>query len=142
MKTFEPNDTIDTKIVKWADNSNLLKLLKKVEMEQRTHLFNILFPSPKVGTNNFDLGKGYKVKGVHGYTNSLDKAAFELMQAEIANLSQEDQQLIREAVKWEPSLVAKGYKNLSDTAKEVFDEAVVTKPKAITLELVIPKDKL
>lgn len=127
--------TTDQMIHAWSLNQALLKELKVVEMEQRKAITEKMFPEPKNGTNKHDLGAGYTLKYVCGTETKLDPAAFELMRAELP------EHVVDKAVKFTPSLVAKGYKDLSLEDRELLDEALVTKPKAPTLEIVAPKEK-
>lgn len=139
LKTFEEGMSTDQKILAWSQNSDLLAKLKKLEMEQRKALFTLLFPDPKVGTQHHELGAGYKVTAVHKIDTKLDEAAFELILPEIEKLGDKAKAELAEAVKYKPGLVKKGYEALSDDVKEMFDEAVTTKPASPSLKLVVPK---
>ncbi|QIW90788.1 UNVERIFIED_ORG: hypothetical protein GCAPEGMB_00470 [Vibrio phage V07] len=132
---FTPDMTTDQMIHAWSLNQALLKELKTVEMDQRKALADKMFPEAKNGTNKHELGAGYVLKYVRGEETKLDPQAFELMRAELP------EHVVDKAVKFTPSLVAKGYKDLSLEDRELLDEALVTKPKAPTLEIVPPKEK-
>lgn len=139
VNVFTEDMSLDQKILAWSQNAELLAQVKKVEMEQRKILFAALFPDPKVGTQHHDLGAGYKVTAVHKMDTKLDEAAFELILPELEKLGEEAKAELAEAVKYKPSLVAKGYKALSEEVKDLFDEAVTTKPASPSLKLVVPK---
>ncbi|CAM0073312.1 hypothetical protein VPHK251G3_0055 [Vibrio phage K251 g3] len=139
IKQFTEDMTLDQKILAWSQNSELLGQVKALEMQQRKQLFEALFPDPKVGTQHHELGAGYKVTAVYKMDTKLDEAAFELILPEIEKLGDKAKAELLEAVKYKPSLVAKGYKDMSTDVKELFDEAVTTKPASPSLKLVVPK---
>lgn len=132
---FTDNMTQAQRIVMWNENAQMLKELKKVEMEQRKAICAMMFADPKIGTNTVDLGAGYKLKFVNGLETKLVPEAFNLIRAELP------EHIVDNAVKFTPSLVAKGYKDLSDADKEKLDECLESKPKSPTLTLVEPKDE-
>ncbi|MBG89562.1 MAG: hypothetical protein CMO80_22065 [Verrucomicrobiales bacterium] len=140
MSAFNENLTLDQKILEWAGNSEALARLKKVEMAQRQELAKELFPDPKYGTQHHQLGGGYKVTLVHKQDTKLDEDAFALIQPELEKLGDDAKAELTNAVKYKASLVMAGYKNMSDTVKELFDEAVVTKDASPSLKLVVPKE--
>ncbi|ANO57476.1 hypothetical protein [Vibrio phage vB_VhaS-tm] len=139
VRLFTEGMNLDEKILAWSQNADLLAQVKKVEMEQRKAIFEALFPDPKVGTQHHELGAGYKVTAVCKMDTKLDEAAFELILPEIEKLGDKAKAELAEAVKYKPGLVAKGYKEMSDDVKELFDEAVTTKPASPSLKLVVPK---
>lgn len=141
MSNFTPGATQAQKIMEWRQSAETLKRIKDLEMAQRKELFGEMFPEPKKGTNTHELGHGYKLKAVYAFEDKLDPTSYDLIAPELRNLSDEDQAAVQEAIKWTPSLVAKGYKALSEAARDVLNEAVVTKPKTVTLTLVEPKEK-
>lgn len=138
---FNGEQDIDKMILEWSANAEALGRLKKVEMAQREALFNKLFPEPKIGTQHYVLGHGYKVTAVYKNEHKLDKASLQLVLPEIEKLGDDAKAEVGEAIKYDPTLVMKGYNALSESVKEVFDECVVSKPKLNSLKLVEPKDK-
>ncbi|QQM14109.1 hypothetical protein pVco14_059 [Vibrio phage pVco-14] len=138
-QAFTEGMTLDQKILTWSQNADLLAKVKVIEMEQRKALFKELFPDPKVGTQHHELGQGYKITAVHKMDTKLDEAAFELILPEIEKLGDKAKAELAEAVKYKPGLVKKGYDALSEEVKELFDEAVTTKPASPSLKLVVPK---
>lgn len=139
MSAFNPDLTLDQKILEWAGNDKALKKLKVLEMAQRKELTELIFPDPKVGTQHHQLGHGYKVTMVHKMDTKLDAEAFSLIQPEIEKLGDDAKAELSSAVKYKPSLIMAGYTAMSDEVKELFDEAVTTKPASPALKLVEPK---
>jgi hypothetical protein len=107
------------------------------EMTLRKEVFSLLFPSPSEGTNTTDIENGWKVKGIYKLDRKLDGAA---LPAVLDQLRQRD--VVADAlVKYVPELVAKDYKALNDENRKIFEQAMIIKPAAPTLELVPPKEK-
>lgn len=132
-------ETTGQKIQHWSENSAMLKKLRALEMEQRKWITATIYQNPKKGTNNHDLGSGWQLKYVLSYTSKIDKAALDLLMPEIEKLGERAIAQVQAAVKWEPSLVAKGWKDMDDDVKAIFNECVTTKPDSPTLTLVPPK---
>lgn len=123
-------------IMEWAANAKELARLKALEMKQRNELFGLVFLTPKKGTNNFKLGGDWLLKAVTGTETSLEVTSFELLREKLIADAPE---VVAAVIKYKPALDMKAYNALSDAERAQFDDCVVTKPKAITLELVPPK---
>lgn len=132
---FTPDMTNDQMIHAWSLNQALLKELKTVEMEQRKQIAEKMFPDAKNGTNKHELGAGYVLKYVCGEETKLDPTVFELLRPDLP------EHVIDKAVKFTPSLIAKGFKDLSMEDREKLEDALVTKPKSPTMEIVAPKEE-
>lgn len=130
---------IDQLIMAWKANSETLKELKKIEMQQRKEIISRMFSDMKVGTNTVDLGGGYKLKTTHGFDHKLDEDALQLVLPEIEKLGEEAKIELYLAVKYKANLVKAGYDKMSEEVRAIFDEAVVTREKSPTLSLVEPK---
>jgi hypothetical protein len=139
MATFKEGMTINEKILEWSGNAHALKRIKAIEMLQRNALFAELFPDPKVGTQHHSLGAGYKITAVYKNEDKLDEASLQLVIPEIEKLGESAKAELDEALKYKPSLVAKGYKDMSDEVRTLFEECVVTTPRLNSLVLVAPK---
>lgn len=139
IKYTDANTSNDDLILAWRENAELLKELKKVEMEQRKEVIGRMFPDMKVGTNTFELGGGYKLKASYGFDHKIDEDALQLILPEIEKLGEEAKIQLYLAVKYKASLVKAAYDKMPTDVKEIFDEAVVTREKSPTLSLVEPK---
>lgn len=134
MTAFAEGLTKDQKIQVWAETQKESKRLALLERKMRDEVFGECFTDPKTGTNNLELGAGWKLKAVTGFESSLDANVYELISSKLKP------ETVQACVKFKPSLVAAGYKLLTAEEKEILDEAIVTKPKPVTLELVPPKE--
>ena len=94
---------------------------------------HMAFQDPKIGTNKVDLGGGYTLKYVNGIDTRLDEASFNLIREELPD------HIVDKCIKFKPSLIMKGLKDLNEHERELLDEAIITKPKTPTLEIVPPK---
>ena len=138
---FNGETDLNKKILEWTGNVKALARIKDLEMKQRKALFEEMFPEPKIGTQHFELGLGYKVTAVYQNEHKLDETSLQLVLPEIEKLGDKAKIELDNALKYKPSLVKKGYDSLSEDVKELFDECVVTKPKLGSLKLIEPKDK-
>lgn len=139
MSAFNKDLTVDQKILEWSGNANALAKLKVLEMAQRKELGEALFPDPKVGTQHYDLGSGYKVTFVHKMDTKLDAAAYSLIQPELEAMGEDVKALLSNVITYKPSLVMKGYESLTGEVKDLFDEAITLKPASPSMKLIVPK---
>lgn len=135
IQYFTDSMSRDQKLQSWAANKALLDELKKVEMEQRKSMDALFFPDACNGTNKVELGNGYELHSTHGVITSLDSSAYKLLEPEI------DQSIKDMCISWEPKLDGRAYKKIPEEKRELLDEAITTKPKAVTLKIVPPKEK-
>jgi len=158
VTTLEPPLDIaarDQAILAWTDAKTSLGSIKELEMMLRTNVSEMLFPDPKKGTQRYDLGAGYKIKLVHGWTYTLgdktnqasirdqvDKAL-----DDIAALGDAGELIAASLVRWKPELSTTEYEKLSDAnatdtqlkAKAIIDAILTVKAASPTLELETPK---
>lgn len=134
MSAFAEGLSQDQKIMAWDAAKKEKDRLVELERAMRDELVATCFPDAKNGTNNLALGAGWKLKAVTGFENKLDANVFALIQTRLKP------ETVEACVKFTPSLVATGYKALGEEEKKILNEAITTKPKAVTLELVPPKE--
>lgn len=68
----------------WEDLAKNAEFYKTWEMEFRKACFSRAFPNPTKGTNNFDLGAQYVLKGVPKVNVKIDQTLFPQVRAELA----------------------------------------------------------
>lgn len=124
------------KMREWQEAKRLLDINKAVEIKLRKELFGEFFPIPEEGTNTFELPEGWKIKGGYKLERKVDEAALPAVNAQLDDLGVAFDKLVA----FKPSLVKKEWNKLSEEAKLVFDEALITKPGTPTLEVVPPKE--
>ena len=136
-QTQKPFDemTRDEKIMAWNEAKRTLDAAKAAEMEMRKSIVAAEFDTSKVGTQNVELGNGWKLKAVVKESYKLDSDV-EKVEDMLDGL--EDWQAER-LVKWSPTLSVSEYKKLDDEDRAKVDKVLTIAPSSPTLELVAPK---
>jgi len=140
--------TIDQKIMAHAKMVKDLAALKAQERELRDEIVAAKFDTDQIGTQNVDLGNGWKLKGVIKQSTDFDltthdgeRTKEEAMDAIEAALDKLPDWLQDRIAKWTPKLSLTEYKGLDPEHKAIVDKVIVSKPSAPTLTLVEPKGK-
>lgn len=127
--------TRDEIVLKWKEAKEQLDEAKALEMELRNAIVSMCFDESNVGTQNIDLGAGWKLKAVvkesYNLSSDTDKVdavldTFEDWQAE-------------RLVKWSPRLMKKEYDELDAEDRAKLEPILTIKAASPTLELVAPK---
>ena len=128
----------DTLILQWrAAKSSAVAAVEK-EMNLRLAIVEKTFDPDKVkGTENIELGQGWKLKAVKKQNYNLKGSQQEIVTA-LSGMSAEIQKRL---VKWSPKLSLTEYKLLEEKDLAAIDKVVVVTPATPTLELVEPKKK-
>jgi len=134
QKPFEEM-TRDEQLLAWKDAKRTLDAAKDAEMSMRKLIVETHFDATQVGTQNIELGQGWKVKAVVKQSYKLDTDA-EKVEEVLDTL--EDWQAER-LVKWSPTLSVSEYKKLSDEDRAAIDKVLTIGFASPTLELVAPK---
>lgn len=138
------------------------KPLIEQERTMRAELFATLFPAPKEGTNTYDLGDGYEVKGKYPIDRKVDATVLDTLRTlKLRDLSPQLLAMVHPVgeydpdmlvttrlslnldtvVKWEPKLETKPYRELTDEQRAIFERCLTSKPGSIALEVVKPKPR-
>ncbi len=132
----------DSLLLKWQNAQKELEKVKAVELELRNEVVAMCFPSHKdEGTENVELGNGYKLKAVFKQNYTLDKEKIDDALTAIESMGPEGQFISERLVKFEPKLQVREYKELDSRFKVIVDEALTIKPGTPSLEIVEPKTK-
>ena len=140
------NDTAarDAKILQWTEAAKKLAEANEIELALRNEVIAINFAEHKEsGTENVELGNGYKLKAVfklnyrlNNTDDAVDKALSKLEKA-----GTEGAFIAERLVKWKPELSVTEYGKLDPKFKKIIDEVITTSPGTPSLELVEPKSK-
>ena len=132
----------DELILEWDKAKKELARLKVLESDLRQLIINSDFKNHKLdGTENVELGKGYKLKAVFKTNYSFpDKDKLDVVLAAIEKAGPDGEYVAERLVKYKPELSVSEYKKLDEVYKKLIDTVIITKPTSPTLELVIPKD--
>jgi len=150
----------DAELLEWRSLKEQAAFYTAQEKEARAKVTATLFPQATKGTQRYELGHGYKVKLVYGFTYTLgnkdlvdpatnekipvNKQVEELENA-IAQLGNEGPFLADRLIKWKPELVEREYLALDKEnpthmeAKELIDAILTVKPASPQLTLEEPK---
>lgn len=100
------------------------------------------------GTNNFELGNGYKLKYVRSLNYTLDKGDLDPNTGEnntdralsaMRSTGNDGAFIADRLVKWTPELSISEYKTLSDTHKKIINTVITTKDASPELKIEGPK---
>lgn len=144
----------------WLNQKESATAAADLERQYRDKVTTTLFPTPKKGTQRYQLSGGYAVKLVHVITYTLGdkdlvdegsgmkvpiRKQVEAVLGKVAELGNEGPLLADRLVKWKPELDVKEYEALDPDnathveAKRLIDEILTTKPGAPQLAWEEPK---
>jgi hypothetical protein len=149
----------DGEISNWLAAKAQLESIKLTENDFRVIVTKTLFPTPKRGTQRYDLNGGYKIKLVQNYTYKLGEAtmqdeggneikraeAVRRLEEQIANLGPLHKFHVEKLIKWEPGLDDKYYRemDLNDPiqaeVKVLIDKLLIINPGTPQLTFEEPK---
>lgn len=134
---------ISSLAIDWAIAKKTLAVAVETEMALRKELFALAFKADLVGTENYELGNGYKLKGVGKINYNVDTAHVDEALAAIENCGNEGKFIAERLISWKPALSLTEYKQLSSEGpyKKLIDKVITTSPATPTLEIVEPKAK-
>jgi len=137
----------DALIVQWQEAAKTLAAAKETESALRAEVLKNAFAfdpeALREGTENIELGAGYKLKAVFKINRSFvgGQEAVEKALQKIEKTGPEGEFIAERLVKWKPELSITEYKTLPDKFRKVIDEIVTSKEATPALELVAPKSK-
>lgn len=136
--------TRDETILAWKDSVAKLAAAKDHEMALRLKLcegvFNYSPDELRKGTENLELGNGYKLKFVGAIRTTFPNV--EQLRATLDQMEKSGKvgALIADRiVRWKPELSATEYEQLPEQFKPMIDACILKKPATPTLEFVEPK---
>lgn len=133
-------------IMAWNNAKMQLEAAKKLEMELRSQVIESEFRNHKEkGTENVELGSGYKLKAVfklsYSFLNSNKNDEVEKALIKLEKLGAEGKFVAERIVRFKPELSVTEYEKLDTKYRKIIDEVIVTKSATPSLELVEPKVK-
>jgi hypothetical protein len=135
---------VEILLAKWAETKARLakmsadiKPIVEEERKLRDLVMMTLWPDKtlKEGTNYYDLPHGWRIKGVHKLDRKIDRAPLPAVKIQLREMGVNPDVLIEDI----PELCLKPYRQLTEEQRVVFDQVLIIKPSAPTLELVPPK---
>lgn len=137
MVSIPENQVTQADLAKWYELSEQLKKLRAQEITLRKKIFGSAFPSPVEGTNSFELGDGYVLKGKHTLNRDVDPGAFDALKEPLRERGINPDGLVQ----YKPSLVLREYRKLTAEEQQFFDQCLIVKPGSPSLEIVLPKKR-
>ena len=143
--SFNETANRDAKILAWEQAVKALAAAKDAEAALRKEVLAEAFAfdpeALREGTENFELGNGYKLKAVFKISRNLnnENEAVDKVLLKIEKAGAEGQFIAERLVKWKPELSVSEYKKLPEKFKKMIDEVVTSKEATPSLELVAPK---
>lgn len=145
----------------WLNAKTAFLVHQERERLARAEMVELLFPTPKKGTQRFPLPAGYAVKLVQSYKYELCKEEkldaqgnkikvsdqVYLLEEEISRCGDEAPALLERLIKWTPELSGSEYEKLDVTfpaqaaIKQLIDAQLVIKPASPQVEFEEPKKK-
>lgn len=145
--SFNETANRDAKILAWEQAVKALAAAKDAEAALRKEVLAEAFAfdpeALREGTENFELGNGYKLKAVFKISRNLnnENEAVDKVLSKIEKTGPEGAFIAERLVKWKPELSVSEYKKLPEKFKKLFDEVVTSKEAMPTLEIIAPKSK-
>lgn len=152
----------NAEIEHWLAAKPVLENAKTNEMDLRTKVLATLFPSPKKGTQRYELGGGFQVKLVYGLTYTLgnkeavdaeekpiaiERQVRDLEDKVIAEHGDAGEQILKRLIKWKPELSGAEYEKLDEdvplelAVRNAIAEILTVKPASPQLTFEEPKAK-
>ena len=145
--SFNETANRDAKIIAWEAAVKALDAAKDAEAALRKEILKTAFAfdpeALREGTENFELGNGYKLKAVFKISRNLnnENEAVDKVLSKIEKTGPAGELIAERLVKWTPDLSLTEYKQLPEKLKSIIDEVIVTSEGAPTLEIIAPKSK-
>ena len=124
-------------LMNWQKATTDLLIAKEYEMNMRKHIVGRLFPNAKEGTNNFNLGNGYKLTAVVKFNYKFESN--DKVQEMIMEFERIDSDVSARLVKWKPEPSITEYRKLTVMSKAIADKAIVITDATPSLEIKAPK---
>ena len=123
----------DSVLMAWNEANSALQAAKLRELQLRGLAFNLCFPDPKEGTNNFQLGSGWLLKADYKFNYTIQDS--DAMQAALNRLSSG---VAERLVRFKPEVRSGEFKQLGDADKKIIEPFVSVKPGTPSLEILKP----
>lgn len=140
-----PNADRDALILDWQAKRVQLEALKEAELIARNKVVGHLFEeyTDKEGTENIDIGGGYKLKLVFAQNFNVPSAeggkAVKEVIAQLEKLGDDGKFIAERLFKWKPEVSKTEYKALPPSMKRIANKVITTKAAQPTIEIIAPK---
>lgn len=134
------NHNRDALLMAWWEADKAAKIAKANEENLRYAVLPMMFPQPYVGTNNVELGGGYKLKAEYKQNYSIKKNEVTEDYSHVpAVLAKLPPAVAARLVRWKPELSITAYKELTAEEQAIVNTIVTITDGKPTLEMITPK---
>lgn len=134
--TAIPDNLITTaELEAWYTAQQELTKLRAKEILLRKAIFSKAFPSPKEGTNNYQLPDGYVLKGTYGLVRTVDEAVLDAQLKAMRKAAINTDKLFT----YKASLSKSEYNMLTAEQQHLADQCLIIKPGSPSLKIEKPK---
>lgn len=138
LNTTIPTNTATMEdVARWYALNDELKAKKIEEMALRKRIFETYFPNAVEGTNKYELPDGFQMKGKRVISRDIDKGSLQALAS--SDVFTQHGINADELVEWKPALKLLAYRKLTPEQAEVFDQVLVVKDGAPSIEIILPK---
>lgn len=140
--TVQTNPTPEQILAQWEKAKTEAAKFKELENQLRiAYVEAVSNPKKLAGTENIELGNGYKAKIVKKQNYNVNQDDVNKALDAIENSGPEGKFVSERLIKWKAELSKTEYDALSETHKKMIDEVLTVTPGTPTLEIVAPKSK-
>ena len=133
----------DAVILAWWGAAKRLAEVKQAESQLRKEVFEMCFPTPKIGVNKEPLGSGYVLKAdvKQTYTINKNEAVEPPDYSNVAEvLAQLPPAVASSLIRWKPELSISAYKQLTQEEQAIVNKILTIKDSTPSLEMIEPKN--
>ena len=137
-----PERTADQILQEWEVAATQLAALKADEQRLRLEYIKLVSnPTKETGTENIELGNGYKAKIVKKLNYNVNQDTVNTALDRMENDSPEGKVFADLAIKWKAELSKTQYDLMPEKYRKMIDECITVRPGLPSLEIVAPPTK-
>lgn len=106
------------------------------EKQIREQVFGFAFPTPKEGTNKYDLPASWVLEGKLQIARTIDEAVLSVVKERLRAEGFNADPIVR----FKPEVAVKEYKAMPEAQRLIFDTCLTIKPQLPSLALIPPKE--
>jgi len=132
--------TAQSVLQQWEEANTQLQHFKSLELKLRNEYVALASDAnKKIGTENIELGNGYKAKIVKKQNYNVNQNTVNAALDKMENISEEGKLLAERLIKWKAELSKTEYDQLPSQFKVIIDEVITITDGTPSLEIVSPK---
>ena len=137
-----PERTADQILQEWEVAATQLAILKADELRLRNEYVKLVSnPTKESGTENIELGAGYKAKIVKKQNYNVNQDTVNVALDKMENDSPEGKVYADQVIKWKAELSKTQYDLMPEKYRKMIDACITITPGTPSLEIVAPATK-